>query len=455
MESSFFSAAALTSDINESSAGLFARAVKVLPGGVSRAAVERDPIPRYMAYGKGAYLIDVEGNRFLDLNANFTTLIHGHAFRPVVRAVAEQLERGSCFANPTPFEVKLAELLCERVPHVERVRFVNTGTEAVMFAIKAARAFTGRRRIAKIEGAFHGAYDWAEVSQSSSPDNWGAAERPQSTAGYSGVPHSVLEETLILRFNAPDLTRRLISEHAGDLAAVLVDPMPGRTGLIAPHPDFVRALHETCRAHNIVLISDEVLNLRQGYHGASARYGLQPDLITMGKIIGGGLPIGAIGGRQDIMSVFDAGAAKATLPQSGTFSANPLSMVAGLATMEALDPKAFDHLERLGEIVRGGLRGVIAEHAAPFSVTGAASLFRIHPSLEQPNDFREAFLTARKAALMQEVSRYYRANGVILPYGTAACLSVPMRARECDLIVELFGQFLRKHAREVDAFRTA
>lgn len=453
MKNPLLSSAGQASPKSEHSANLFERAGKVLPGGVSRAAIERDPIPRYMEYGEGAYLIDVDGSRYLDLNANFTTLIHGHAFAPVIQAVTQQLKSGSCFANPTRFEIKLAELLCERVPSVEHVRFVNTGTEAVMFAIKAARAYTRRNCIAKIEGAFHGAYDWAEVSQSSSPDNWGSVDQPQSTAGYNGTPKSVLEETVVLRFNAPDLAKRLIAQRANDLAAVLIDPMPGRTGLIAPTPEFVRVLQESCRQYGIVLISDEVLNLRQGYRGASARYGLEPDLVTMGKIIGGGLPIGAIGGRRDIMAVFDAGSAKPILPQSGTFSANPLSMVAGLASMEALDAAAFDHLERLGEFVRTGLRRVIQDQDAPFSVTGAASLFRIHPSAQEPKDFRDAFLTARKAELMHELTRHYRENGVLLPYGTAACLSTPMRENECDLIIQLFAQFLRKCAQRIDHLR--
>ncbi|MER9426758.1 aspartate aminotransferase family protein [Mesorhizobium sp. M0317] len=435
------------------SEGLFERAVHFLPGGVSRATIERDPIPRYMEYGAGAYLVDVDGRRFLDLNGNFTTLIHGHAFPAVVDAVTEQLKSGSCFANPTRFEIKLAELLCDRIPYVERVRFVNTGTEAVMFAIKAARAYTGRSCIAKIEGAYHGSYDWAEVSQGAAPDSWGPTDRPHPTPGYSGTPHSVLEETLVLRFNAPDLARRLIAERAKELAAVIVDPMPGRPGLAPPDPEFVRALHESCREYGIVLIADEVLNLRQGYHGASARFGLEPDLITMGKIIGGGLPIGAIGGRRDIMTVFDGGSGKAALPQSGTFSANPISMVAGFASMQALDKASFDHLDRLGESVRSGFRRVIAEHGAPFSVSGAASLFRIHPSATEPAEFRDAFLTSGKATLMRELSRHYAANGVLLPSGTAACLSTPMQESQCETVVQLFAEFLHKYAGQLDKLR--
>ncbi|MBV9565563.1 MAG: aminotransferase class III-fold pyridoxal phosphate-dependent enzyme, partial [Bradyrhizobium sp.] len=331
--------------IGPKSTDSFVRAQLVFPDGTARVTIERDPIPRYIERGAGSYLFDVDGRQFLDLNGNFTTLIHGHAFAPVVEAVTRQLQRGSCFANPTAQEIELAELLCGRIPHLDRVRFVNTGTEAVMFAIKAARAFTGRSGIAKLEGAYHGAYDWVEVSQAATPQDWGDPASPSSTAYYRGMPPSVLKETVVLRFNDADGARRLLSRHADSLAAVVIDPMPSRAGLIAPEPEFIAAVQDTARANGILVIADEVLNLRQGFQGAAARYGLVPDLFALGKIIGGGLPIGAIGGRNDVMKVFDASAGRPLLPQGGTFSANPLSMVAGLAAMRHLDHAAFAHLE--------------------------------------------------------------------------------------------------------------
>src|SRR5207245_2616144 len=192
---------------------------------------------------------------------------------------------------------------------------------------KAARAFTGRYRIAKIEGAYHGAYDWVEVAQASVPENWGPLDHPAATPYYRGMPASVLDDVVVLRFNDPAGARQLLSRHAAEIAAVLIDPMPSRAGLVAPEPAFVSALQETARAHGILVISDEVLNFRQGYHGASVRYGLQPDLLALGKIIGGGFPIGAVGGRDEIMSVFDGSRGRPLLPQGGTFSANPISMV--------------------------------------------------------------------------------------------------------------------------------
>ena len=428
----------------------FARAQNVFPDGTARVTIERDPAPRYVQRGVGSYFIDLDGRRFLDLNCNFTTLIHGHAFPPVVEAVTRQLQSGTCFANPTEIEIALAELLCGRIPNLDRIRFVNTGTEAVMFAIKAARAFTGRSKIAKIEGAYHGAYDCVEVSQASTPENWGDVAAPNSTPFYRGMPKSVLDEVVVLRFNDAEGARRLLSAHGGELAAIVLDPMPSRGGLTRPTPEFIAAVQQTAAANDILVVADEVLNLRQGFQGAAARYGLLPDLIAMGKIIGGGLPIGAVGGRRHLMSVFDASAGRPLLPQGGTFSANPLSMVAGLAAMQALDHAAFEHLEQLGETVREGLQRSIAKRDAPLSVTGAASLFRIHPMRRPPGDFREAHQSPKAAALMKAVSRFFSQNGVVLPNGASACLSTPMQDTDAALIVEVFDRFLDTQAGLVD-----
>ena len=434
-----------TSAIGPKSRDSFARAQLVFPDGTARVTIERDPAPRYMERGDGSYLFDLDGRRFLDLNCNFTTLIHGHAFQPVVEAVTRQLQSGSCFANPTETEIALAELLCDRIPNLERIRFVNTGTEAVLFAVKAARAFTGRSKIAKIEGAYHGAYDWVEVSQAATPENWGDASAPASTPFYRGMPKSLLDEVVVLRFNDVEGARRLLSAHGGELAAIVLDPMPSRGGLIKPTPEFITAVQETARANGILVVADEVLNLRQGFEGASARYGLVPDLIAMGKIIGGGLPIGAVGGRSHFMKVFDASAGRPLLPQGGTFSANPLSMVAGFAAMKALDHAAFSHLEQLGLSIREGLARAIAKRDAPFVVTGAASLFRIHPTRHAPNDYREAYPTPAGAMLMKEVSRFFAENGIILPNGAAASLSTPMSHADAEFIVDVFDGFLDAH----------
>lgn len=241
---------------------------------------------------------------------------------------------------PTPWEIELAEILCERVPAVDWVRFANTGTEAVMFAVKAARAFTDRPKVAKFEGAYHGAYDWVEVSENSEPGNWGDGE-PRRVPYARGTPASVLEEVVMVPFNDIGTTTTLLERHGDELACLVMDVLPSRAGLIPLEADYLDAIRRITRRRGIVLISDEVLNFRQGYGGAAARFGIEPDLVTFGKIIGGGLPIGAVGGLADVMAVFDSSDGWPPLPQGGTFAANPLSMVAGVTSMKALDHAAL------------------------------------------------------------------------------------------------------------------
>jgi glutamate-1-semialdehyde 2,1-aminomutase len=245
------------------------------------------------------------------------------------------------------------------------------------------------------------------------------------------------------------MTCRLLEKHAATLAAVLIDPMPSRAGLIAPDPDFIAAVQQVCRRHGILIISDEVLNFRQGYEGAAARFGLTPDLFSLGKIIGGGLPIGAIAGRADVMQVFAADGGRARLPQGGTFSANPLSMVAGLAAMQALDQAAFDRLARLGDELRARLSTAIRDRQAPFCVVGAASLFRIHPKRRAPRDYRESHQSVAEAAVMRALWRFFQEAGVNLPSGAAACLSTPMGDTEIDLIGATFERFLDEKTGEL------
>jgi len=422
---------------------LYQRGLHVFPDGTTRVTVERDPTPRYARSGEGAYLEDVDGNRLLDLNNNFTTLIHGHAFRPVMEAVSSQLARGTCFANPTEHEINLAELLIDRIPAIDRVRFVNSGTEAVMFAIKAARAFTGRPGVARIEGAFHGAYDWAELGQAGTPASWGPLQNPHPVPLYAGVPPSVADDVLVLRFNDIEGLRRL-DDNASRLSCVLIDPMPSRAGLIAAEPDFLQALADAARRKGILVIADEVLNLRQGYHGASARYGLEPDLVVLGKIIGGGFPIGAIGGREEVMGVFGTQHSKPLLPQGGTFSANAVSMLAGHVAMQALTKDAFARLDQLGTDVRAGLAAAIKRHGARFTVTGAASLFRIHPKQKPPREFRDAFCGPEEAATLADLQRHFLERGILLPGGAAASLSTPMGVAETAMIVDCFDDFLNQ-----------
>lgn len=324
---------------------------------------------------------------------------------------------------------------------VDKVRYVNTGTEAVMFAVKAARAMTGRFKIAKFEGAYHGGYDWVEVSEDSTPENWGANE-PERVPYARGTPPSVLDDVVVIPFNDLEMTTEILERHASKLACVIVDMVPSRAGLIPPEPGYMEAIREITRRHRIVLISDEVLNFRQSYRGAAARFGLEPDLITLGKIIGGGLPIGAIAGRNDCMSVFDSSSSAPPLPQGGTFAANPLSMVAGLASMRALDPAAFDRLEALGNRVRTGISDAIAQRGLPMVVTGTASLFRIHMKPQAPKTYRQAWAPPREAQMLQAMSRFLLGHGVLMPAMTTSSLSTAMNDADISFLLAAIEAYL-------------
>src|SRR6202140_3131070 len=282
-------------DPNSDSQKLYDRALSSLPGGNTRTTVYMRPYPIYAARGEGCRVWDVDGNQFIDCINNFTSLIHGHAHPSLVEAATQQLALGSAFGLPTESEIDLAELLASRLPGVEQVRFANSGTEAVMMALKAARAFTVRPKIAKCEGAYHGSYDYAEVSLDPTPDSWGR-NAPVSVAFAKGTPENVLADVITLPFNDPEAAVSLIREHGAELAGVLVDPMPNRAGLAPSDKSYLEALRQVTREVGALLIFDEVITFRLGYRGAQGVWGIDPDLPTLGRIMGGGFPVRATPG---------------------------------------------------------------------------------------------------------------------------------------------------------------
>jgi glutamate-1-semialdehyde 2,1-aminomutase len=424
------------------SAQLFARAQAVLPGGNTRTTVYMTPYPPYAAAGEGCWITDVDGDRRLDCLNNYTALIHGHAHPAVVEAASRRLARGSSFPLPTADEIDLARLLVDRVPSLERVRFTNSGSEAVMMALKAARAFTGRHRIAKFEGAYHGSYDYAEVSLNSTPQTWGSLEAPASVAYSRGTPPAVLEDVVVLPFNDSELTTARIERQARDLAAVLVDPLPNRVGLMPAHGDFLRAVREVTRAHGILLILDEVISFRVGYRGAQGVFGITPDLTTLGKIIGGGFPVGAVGGRADVMAVFDPTGGAPAVPHGGTFNGNPVTMAAGLAAMTLLDGPAFERLDGRGVRVRAGIADCFQRAGIAGSVTGMGSLFRIHASARELRDYRSARPTSAETARLQAIVGGLLAHGVLISPTGLGCLSTPMAEAETQLLLDTLAAVL-------------
>ncbi|BBK29851.1 glutamate-1-semialdehyde 2,1-aminomutase [Stella humosa] len=431
------------------SQALFERALDVMPGGSTRATIFFHPHPPYAAHGQGSRIVDVDGNAILDFTNNFFSAIHGHANPATVAAVAETAARGISFGLPTEIEVDLAEHICARSPVFETIRFSNSGSEAVVSAIKAARAFTGRPAIAKIEGAYHGNYDHVEVSLDSAPANWGEAA-PAGIKYARGTPDAVLGDTVVIPFNDPEAAIRLLEAHGSRLSSLLFDPLPSRVGLVPASPEFVTAIRETTRRLGIVLIVDEIVCFRLSHAGAHPLFDLEPDLVTLGKVIGGGLPIGAVTGRRDIMAMFDARPGKPAVPHGGTFTANPVTMAAGLASLRQLDHAAYDHLNGLGERLRQGLTTAFAQAGIPAQVTGMGSLFRVHPHARAVSDYRSGFPTADEKALQGRLHTWLVEQGYLLTPNQSGALSTPMTAADIDglvdVMVEGFGWAARERA---------
>ena len=423
---------------------LYERALRVLPGGVSRNTVLRRPHPFYAVRGEGCHVTDIEGVRRIDFANNMCSLIHGHAHPAIVAAITDQLNRGTAFTFATEAEVLYAEHMCGRARGLEKIRFVNSGTEAVMSCLKAARAFTGRTKIAKVEGAYHGLYDYAEVSQTSNPDNWGDADRPRSNPVARGTPQAVLDDVVVIPFNDPTTALALLGEHAGELACVLVDPLPHRVGLMRATKAFVDAISGWTKRDGSLLVFDEVITFRSEYEGAQSWFDAPPDLTALGKMIGGGLPVGAIAGRADVMDVLNPLANKVLFPHSGTFSANPLVMTAGLTAMRLFDRDAVMRLNGLGDRARSQIGEAIRAAAFPACVTGAGSLFRIHMTPEPPTTYRQAYVDPGRARLAKALLDHAFEQGIMLINTCSGALSTAMTTREIDTLSEVLLAGFRK-----------
>ena len=376
---------------NPNSKQLFQRAQNSLPGGNTRTGAYFPPFPIYIERGEGPFLIDADGHRLIDFVNNQTALILGHAHPDIVRELQQQVAKGTAFSRPTPLEVEMAEMLRERVPSMERVRFCSSGTEAVMNAFRAARAFTGRMKIAKFEGAYHGMDAPAMISHSpGAGSHLGEAMRPNSVASTAGLPPGTDREVLVLPFNDVAACEALIVAHANELAAVIVDPVSSGAGLAAPQDGFLTELREMTNRAEIPLIFDEIISFRVAPGGAQELYGVRPDLTTLGKVIAGGTAGAAFGGREDIMAAYDPTAGRPSIPHNGTYNGWPLAMVAGITTLRHLTPDVYEKLgsevARIGSALNrafeaGGIRARVA-------VIG--SIFRIHFTDELPTNYREA-----------------------------------------------------------------
>ncbi len=429
---------------NTKSAALYERAKRVMPGGVSRNTILRKPHPLYAERASGCRVVDVEGVERIDFANNMASLVHGHAHPAVMEAVRAQLGKGTAFSVGTEAEILFAEHMCRRNEGFEKIRFVNSGTEAVMSCLKAARAYTGREKIAKVEGAYHGLYDYAEVSQTASPANWGDAQHPASVPVSRGTPQGALDDVIVIPFNEPETAVKILDEHAGEIACVLIDLLPHRLGVIPASDAFVRAIRQWSEENGALMVCDEVITFRTSYGGAQEGYSVTPDLSAMGKMIGGGFPVGAIAGRADVMEVMNPLSEKLLFPHYGTFSANPVTMVAGRAAMELFNPEAVGELNLLAIYVRKVLGEAIEKADVPACVSGKGSLFRIHLRERPPTSYRSSYMEEREQVALKALTDHLFDNGFVMTDTGMGVLSTPMGKSEIDQLAEAVFNGLRQ-----------
>ncbi len=428
-------------DLNSKSARLFERAKQVLPGGNSRLAVYFPPYPVYGVRGEGCRIWDADGVERIDCINNMTALIHGHCHPKIVEAMKKQADRLMGVGVPTEEEIELAAELCNRLPGVDKIRFANSGTEGIMFAIRAARSYTGRTKLAKVEGGYHGSYDHMNTGQSVDPENWGPADAPATTPLGGGISPGAISETITLPYNNTEATKRILEQHADELAAVVIDPFVPRLRFLQATPEYLNMIRDFTQENGICLIFDEVMTFRLGYNGAQGRVGVTPDLTCLGKAIGGGLPAGALGGREEVMAVFDHLSGSPRVLHSGTYNANPMTMAAGLACLKEMTPNMFEHHERIGDRLRNGLREAMQLAGIQGSVTGKSSL--VVTSLvpwDDDDGFREMAEKPNNSEMEAAFHRHMLNNGVLCVEGGSMfmvyILSTAMTEKDIDFIVE-------------------
>jgi len=393
---------------NEKSRALFERAQLLMPGGVNspvRAFKAVGGTPFFVAKGEGCYLWDVDGNRFVDFVCSWGPLILGHAHPEVVAAVKEAVERGTTYGAPTELEVALAEKIQQAFPSMEMLRLVNSGTEATMSAIRAARGYTGRKKIVKFEGCYHGHADYLLVKAGSGAATFGI---PDS----AGVPEGTAQDTIVLPYNDIEAFNKTMDAMGEEIAAVIVEPIAGNMGVVLPKPEFLAALRQQTEKHGVVLIFDEVITgFRVAYGGAQSLYGIKPDMTCLGKIVGGGFPLAAYGGRKEIMQTV---APLGPVYQAGTLSGNPVAVTAGLKTLEILErDNPYPELERRTKQLTQVISEAAKEAGVPVQINQIASMFTVFFTDQPVVDYASA-----RRSDTQRYARFFHAlleRGVYFP----------------------------------------
>lgn len=423
---------------------LHQRASAVMPAGVGGQSQYRPPHPIYIARGRGPYVYDRDGNEYVDFMIGAGSLIHGHAHPAITRAVRDAVEEGVPNLSSTEQQIELAERLVRYVPSIERVRFVPSGSEAVQSVVRLARAFTGRDMVAKFEGAYHGSGENMLISCTANKSSRGPEHEPRRVPYHTRTPEDVLKLTLILPFNDIEASVALIEKHARELALVMAEPVLGFGGAIPAESEYLAAIREVTRKHGILLAFDEVITgFRSRMGGIQDEYGVRPDLTTLGKVIAGGYPMAAFGGRADVMELLSS----ETHPedyvfQSGTFSAFPLSVAAGLASMKVMEDSAvFSRMNELGERMRSGLKQAAEAAGHPMQVTGVGPIFHTHFTKERVRSIRQAEDADQE--LLRELHIRLLAHGIFLYQGHVGFISSAHREADIDKAIEAAGEVMK------------
>ena len=361
------------------------QAEKYLPGGSSRGTAFFEPYPTYFNKGLGKYVYDVDGNKYLDFMINATSMILGHSHPKVVKAIQDQTAQGTAFSGPTESQIELAKILCNNIPSIDLIRFTNSGTEATMMAIRAARAFTKKSKLVKIEGGYHGSHEYVSVSVYPKKSDLKTSNM-QSLLEYPGQPKSLKNDVLVIPYNNIAETKKILSENQKEIACLIIEPVVSQFGYLPGEKEYLRTVREITQKLNIVLIFDEIQSFRLSKSGAQGIMNISPDLTTFGKVIGGGTPIGAFGGNKKIMSQFDP-TSDTFIQHSGTFNANPISMVAGKTVLENLNESDYSRMNRLGEKLRNNLSDLFDGLKIEAKITGIGSLFGVHFSNNEIRDY--------------------------------------------------------------------
>ena len=423
------------------SRAIWEEACRYLPDGDSRNSIFWKPYPIFTESAQGAVVTDADGVERLDFINTMTTMILGHGPAPVLDAVRQQLEYGLAYNSPNRRQVELARILCDRVPSFEKVRFTNSGTEATLNTIRVARAFTGRSKFAKVEGGYHGTHDAVMVSLRIDPTAGGDYENPQPVPSSAGLAEGTLEQAVIIPYNDVEVAGAILEAHRDELAAIIVEPVMGSVGMLPAEPEYLRMLRDFADSSGALLIFDEVISFRVAPGGSQEYFGVTPDLTSLGKIIGGGFPVGAFGGRSDIMSLYSP-INGPVVAHAGTFNANPVTMVAGAATMTELTPNVYRRLAELTEMLRQGVRTVCSELEQPVLVTGIGSLFGIHFTEHPIRNYRD--IAASDKSLAERMFMGMLNEGFLLAPNLVGALSMALGEMEVDAFVRALRRVLTR-----------